>query len=79
MDPTTEQWETNRCGSKENNLVRFLDIAYQGFGEGLTEDSCRRAHVRRSGHLTMFISSSFSKSFSLYGERVNALTVVAGS
>jgi len=78
MDPTPEQWQQIAQLIKEKNLVPFLDIAYQGFGEGLQQDA---AVVRLFADLdmTMFISSSFSKSFSLYGERVGALTLVASS
>ncbi|SUV88015.1 aromatic-amino-acid aminotransferase [Bordetella pertussis] len=78
VDPTPQQWEQIAAVVKARNLVPFLDIAYQGFGEGLEQDA---AVVRMFAELdlTMFISSSFSKSFSLYGERVGALTVVAGS
>ena len=78
VDPTFEQWKQIADVVKQNQLVPFLDIAYQGFGDGLQEDA---AVVRMFAEqdLTMFISSSFSKSFSLYGERVGALTVVAGS
>ena len=79
VDPTFDQWKQIAAVVKENKLVPFLDIAYQGFGEGLREDAAVVRAVRRL-NLTMFISSSsFSKSFSLYGERVGALTVVAGS
>ncbi|OZI19311.1 aromatic amino acid aminotransferase [Bordetella genomosp. 9] len=78
VDPTAEQWQQIANVVKERDLVPFLDIAYQGFGAGLQEDA---AVVRLFAgmDMTMFISSSFSKSFSLYGERVGALTVVAGS
>ncbi|KAG4081071.1 hypothetical protein HA402_010242 [Bradysia odoriphaga] len=78
VDPTTEQWQQIAQIIKERDLVPFLDIAYQGFGDGLNADA---SVVRMFADLdlTMFISSSFSKSFSLYGERVGALTVVAGS
>jgi aromatic-amino-acid transaminase len=57
--------------------VPFLDIAYQGFGDGTDADA---AVVRRFAETPgpLFVSSSFSKSFSLYGERVGALSVVAG-
>ena len=55
--------------------VPFLDIAYQGFGDGIDADGSGRAPVRRDAG-PLFVSSSFSKSFSLYGERVGALTVV---
>jgi aromatic-amino-acid transaminase len=59
-------------------IVPFLDIAYQGFAEGLDEDA---AAVRQFAAAcpVVFVSSSFSKSLSLYGERVGALSVVAGS
>lgn len=78
MDPTPEQWQQIAQLIKERNLVPFLDIAYQGFGDGLQQDA---AVVRLFADLdiTMFISSSFSKSFSLYGERVGALTLVSSS
>ena len=78
VDPTLEQWQQIASIIKERKLVPFLDIAYQGFGDGLQEDA---AVVRLFADLgmSMFISSSFSKSFSLYGERVGALTVVTGS
>ncbi|MVW80713.1 amino acid aminotransferase [Bordetella sp. 02P26C-1] len=78
VDPTIEQWEQIAQVVKARNLVPFLDIAYQGFGAGLQEDA---AVVRMFADLglTMLVSSSFSKSFSLYGERVGALTVVAGN
>ena len=75
VDPTPEQWEQVAAVVKQRKLVPFLDIAYQGFGDGLEEDaSVVRLFARHD--LTMFISSSFSKSFSLYGERVGALTLV---
>jgi aromatic-amino-acid transaminase len=55
--------------------VPFLDIAYQGFGDGIDADAAVvRKFAASAGPL--FVSSSFSKSFSLYGERVGALTVV---
>jgi aromatic-amino-acid transaminase len=78
VDPTTEQWRQIANVVKDRGLVPFLDIAYQGFGAGLDEDA---GVVRMFADLdlTVFVSSSFSKSFSLYGERVGALTVIAGS
>jgi len=77
VDPTAEQWGEIVRAVKERELVPFLDIAYQGFGDGLVEDSAVVRLFAQQG-LTMLISSSFSKSFSLYGERVGALTIVAG-
>ncbi|AEC19277.1 aromatic amino acid aminotransferase [Pusillimonas sp. T7-7] len=78
VDPTFEQWEKIAEVVKNKNLTPFLDIAYQGFGDGLEEDA---AVVRLFAQhdVTMLISSSFSKSFSLYGERVGALTLIASS
>ena len=78
VDPTFEQWQQIVQVVKDKNLVPFLDIAYQGFGDGLDEDaSVVRLFAKHD--LTMLISSSFSKSFSLYGERVGALTLVSSS
>jgi aromatic-amino-acid transaminase len=78
VDPTMEQWEKIVDVIKKNDLVPFLDIAYQGFGDGIEEDaSVVRLFAQHD--LTMLISSSFSKSFSLYGERVGALTLVCSS
>src|SRR5690606_31517285 len=77
VDPTLDQWQEIARTIQAGQLVPFLDIAYQGFGDGIEQDG---AVVRRFAELglTMFISSSFSKSFSLYGERVGALTLVTG-
>jgi aromatic-amino-acid transaminase len=58
--------------------VPFLDMAYQGFGDGIDEDAAAVRLFAESG-LTFFVSSSFSKSFSLYGERVGALSIVSES
>lgn len=78
VDPTAEQWAGIIKVVKEKQLIPFLDIAYQGFGAGLDEDA---AVVRQfaAEDISVFISSSFSKSFSLYGERVGALTLITAS
>jgi len=78
VDPSFEQWQQIAKVVKEADLVPFLDIAYQGFGDGLEEDASV-VRLFASLDLTMLISSSFSKSFSLYGERVGALTLVTSS
>src|SRR5712692_10938394 len=57
-------------------LIPFLDIAYQGFGDGLDADAAAVRQFVRAG-MPLFVSSSFSKSLSLYGERVGSLSVVA--
>jgi aromatic-amino-acid transaminase len=78
VDLTVEQWTRVIEVVQQKTLVPFLDIAYQGFGDGLDADA---APVRRFAEAGMpvFVSNSFSKSFSLYGERVGALSVVAAS
>ena len=63
---------------KAGGLVPFLDMAYQGFGEGLAEDGAVIGQFLAAG-IDFFVSTSFSKSFSLYGERVGALSVVCSS
>ncbi|AFZ83560.1 aromatic-amino-acid transaminase [Candidatus Kinetoplastibacterium blastocrithidii TCC012E] len=78
IDPTVKQWREIVETIKERNLIPFLDIAYQGFGDGLSED----AYVVRmfsDMDIPSFISSSFSKSFALYGERVGALTITTNN
>jgi aromatic-amino-acid transaminase len=77
VDLAPAQWERVIETVNARGLVPFLDIAYQGFAEGIDED----AHaVRRFAELCpmFFVSSSFSKSLSLYGERVGALSIVTG-
>ncbi len=63
---------------RECGHVPFLDIAYQGFGDNLEDDALAVRLFAESG-LPCLIASSFSKSFSLYGERVGALTLITGS
>jgi aromatic-amino-acid transaminase len=63
---------------REREHVPFLDIAYQGFGDGIEEDAAAVRLFAESG-LTFFVASSFSKSFSLYGERVGALSIVTST
>jgi aromatic-amino-acid transaminase len=78
VDPDGGQWRQIVDCVRERNLIPFLDIAYQGFGEGLEPDS---AVVRlvASARINALVASSFSKSFSLYGERVGALTLLTAS
>ena len=77
-DITLDQWKQVIATVKARGLVPFLDMAYQGFGEGIAEDGAVVAMFLESG-LDFFVSTSFSKSFSLYGERVGALSVVCKS
>jgi aromatic-amino-acid transaminase len=78
VDPTPEQWPAILAAVRDADLVPFLDIAYQGFGESIEDDGLAVRLFAESG-LTFLIASSFSKSFSLYGERVGALTIVDSS
>jgi len=77
-DLSPGQWTQVIAVVKARNLVPFLDMAYQGFGAGLAEDGAVVQQFLASG-LDFFVSTSFSKSFSLYGERVGALSVVCQS
>lgn len=78
VDLQPADWQAVLDVVKARNLVPFLDIAYQGFGDGIEEDAHAVRLFADSG-LTFLVSSSFSKSFSLYGERVGALTLVSDS
>jgi aromatic-amino-acid transaminase len=78
VDLTAQQWETVLGIVRSRALIPFLDLAYQGFADGVEAD----AYAPRlfAGAMTpVFLSSSFSKSFSIYGERVGAISVVAAS
>lgn len=74
-DITAAQWDEVIAVVKAKNLTPFLDMAYQGFGYGLSEDGAAIGKFVAAG-LSFFVSTSFSKSFSLYGERVGALSVL---
>jgi aromatic-amino-acid transaminase len=77
-DITPAQWTQVIEAVKTRQLVAFLDMAYQGFGDGIAEDGAVIGQFM-AANLDFFVSTSFSKSFSLYGERVGALSVVCES
>jgi aromatic-amino-acid transaminase len=77
-DITAADWDQVVAAVKAKNLVAFLDMAYQGFGYGIKEDGAVIQKFVAAG-LNFFVSTSFSKSFSLYGERVGALSVACES
>jgi len=77
-DITPAQWSLVVEAVKARQLVAFLDMAYQGFGQGIAEDGAVIQQFLAAG-IDFFVSTSFSKSFSLYGERVGALSVVCES
>ncbi|MCZ8235805.1 MAG: amino acid aminotransferase [Inhella sp.] len=75
-DLTGEQWAAVVELIKSRQLLPFMDMAYQGFGQGLDADAQAVRALDAAG-LNFLVASSFSKSFSLYGERVGSLHVVA--
>jgi aromatic-amino-acid transaminase len=77
-DLTPEQWQQVIDVLGARGLVPFLDMAYQGFGDGLAEDG-RAVQLCLAAGLDFFVATSYSKSFSLYGERAGALSVVCQS
>jgi aromatic-amino-acid transaminase len=77
-DLTDSQWTEVIDVVTQRGLIPFLDMAYQGFGDGIDEDGKVVRRFAEAGG-PLFISNSFSKSFSLYGERVGALSIVAVS
>ncbi|WP_454763532.1 amino acid aminotransferase [Cupriavidus campinensis] len=78
VDLSEAQWKQVVELVRERNLIPFLDMAYQGFADGIAPDGAAVRLFAESG-LPFFVSSSFSKSFSLYGERVGALSIVTTS
>ncbi len=78
VDLNAEQWDRVIEIVKARALVPYLDLAYQGFGDGIDADG---EIVRRFAEAMspVFVASSFSKSFSLYGERVGALSILTAS
>jgi aromatic-amino-acid transaminase len=74
-DITAAQWDQVVAAVKARKLTPFLDMAYQGFGYGIAEDGAVIGKFVASGQ-NFLVSTSFSKSFSLYGERVGALSVL---
>ena len=75
-DITPENWSNLATILRDRQLVPFLDMAYAGFGDGLEADSAPARLLAELG-VPLFVATSFSKSFALYGERVGALSIVA--
>jgi aromatic-amino-acid transaminase len=78
VDLAPAQWEQLIPLLKERDLLPYLDIAYQGYGDGIAEDAFAIRALASAG-LSFFVANSFSKSMSVYGERAGALSVVCGS
>ena len=75
IDPTVQQWDDILAIIKQQSLIPFMDFAYQGLGEDLDQDAYAIRKAVDLG-LSFFVSNSFSKNMSLYGERVGALSVI---
>ena len=78
VDLNAAQWQQLIPLLRERELLPYLDLAYQGYGDGINEDAFA-ARALASAGLTFFIANSFSKSMSVYGERAGALSVVCAS
>ncbi|GAB2572232.1 aspartate/tyrosine/aromatic aminotransferase [Dyella jejuensis] len=79
VDLTVEQWKQVVALVKERNLLPFIDMAYQGFDKGTDEDAAAVRLFAESGIDSFVVANSYSKSFSLYGERVGALSIVGAT
>ena len=75
VDLSREQWAALIPVLKERQLIPYLDLAYQGYGDGI-EDDAHAIRALASAGLSFFVANSFSKSMSVYGERAGALSVV---
>jgi aspartate/tyrosine/aromatic aminotransferase len=76
VDPSPELWAKIGDLVEANRLLPLVDLAYQGFGDGLREDAAGLLELVRPG-AELLVSTSFSKTFSLYSERIGALLVIA--
>ncbi|KAJ5995674.1 aspartate aminotransferase [Penicillium waksmanii] len=77
-DFSREQWQTLAAEMNNRHLLPLLDIAYQGLGDGIDEDSYGVRHLAQLG-IEMIVCQSFSKNFGLYGERTGACHIVCAS
>ena len=78
VDLSAAQWDALIPVLRDRELLPYLDLAYQGFGDGITEDAYSVRALADAG-LTFFVANSFSKSMSVYGERCGALSAVCAS
>ncbi|KPF49706.1 aromatic amino acid aminotransferase [beta proteobacterium AAP121] len=78
VDLTPAQWQALVPVLRERELIAYLDLAYQGYGDGIEEDAYAVRLLASEG-LSFFVANSFSKSMSVYGERAGALSVVCPS
>jgi aromatic-amino-acid transaminase len=78
VDLTPAQWQALIPVLRERELLPYLDLAYQGYGDGIEEDAYAVRALAAAGQ-SFFVTNSFSKSMSIYGERGGALSVVCAS
>jgi aromatic-amino-acid transaminase len=78
VDLSPAQWDALIPVLRARQLLPYLDLAYQGYGDGIDEDAYAVRRLAASG-LTFFVANSFSKSMSVYGERCGALSVVCAT
>jgi aromatic-amino-acid transaminase len=78
VDLSAAQWDTLIPVLRERQLLPYLDLAYQGFGDGIAEDAYAVRALADAG-VTFFVANSFSKSMSVYGERCGALSAVCAT
>lgn len=76
LDPSFEQWKELSDLVKQQQLIPFFDIAYQGFGKGIEEDAKAVRYFAEQGH-EMLVAYSFAKNMGLYGERAGFLSVIS--
>ena len=78
VDLTRAQWDELIPLLKQRQLIAYLDLAYQGFGDGIEEDAYAVRALAAAG-LSFFVANSFSKSMSVYGERCGALSAICAT
>jgi len=78
VDLSAAQWDALIPVLRERELLPYLDLAYQGFGDGIAEDAYAVRALAAAG-ITYFVANSFSKSMSVYGERCGALSAVCAT
>jgi len=78
-DLSRDEWKEIAAILAERRLFPFIDMAYQGFANGLAEDAAALGILQEAGITAFMVANSYSKSFSLYGERVGALSVVTAN
>jgi aspartate/tyrosine/aromatic aminotransferase len=78
VDPTTQQWSEIAAVLAERQLLPVIDFAYQGFGNGLEQDTAAIAAMVGCCD-EVIVCNSFSKNFGLYGERVGAMSLIAAN